>query len=117
MLGARPDEVRARITELDQAIDEQLAQAQLERPDAAMAASMSATPMADVRATCDHSASTSCQDVCTLSDSICDNAESICELAAELPGDAWASEKCDSAKASCKRATERCCDGQCAAMP
>ena len=50
-----------------------------------------------------------CTDVCTLKDDICDNAESICRIADELGDDAWAQEKCKSAKASCKEATEKCC--------
>jgi hypothetical protein len=52
----------------------------------------------------------SCSEICDLAGAICDNAESICEIADELAGDAWAREKCDSAKASCKEATQRCCD-------
>lgn len=51
-----------------------------------------------------------CQDICTLKDAICDNAQSICRIAGELDGDAWADEKCKSAKASCKEATEKCCE-------
>jgi hypothetical protein len=82
-----------------------------------MAASMAATPMADARTTCEHVPSDRCEDVCKLSGSICDNAESICELAAQLPGDAWAEERCGAAKASCQRASERCCSGECAATP
>lgn len=50
-----------------------------------------------------------CGDVCDLGDAICDNAESICSIADELDNDAWAREKCDSAKASCREAQERCC--------
>jgi hypothetical protein len=50
-----------------------------------------------------------CYDVCSLADAICDNAERICSIAAETPGDAWAAEKCDSAKASCREAKDRCC--------
>jgi hypothetical protein len=50
-----------------------------------------------------------CTDVCTLKDDICDNAESICRIADELGDDAWAQEKCKSAKASCKQATDKCC--------
>ncbi len=49
-----------------------------------------------------------CNDVCDLGDAICDNAESICAIADEL-NDAWAREKCDSAKASCREAQQRCC--------
>ncbi|HTE55521.1 MAG TPA: hypothetical protein VK698_31925 [Kofleriaceae bacterium] len=51
-----------------------------------------------------------CQDICTLKDAVCDNAQSICRIAGELGGDAWADEKCKSAKASCKEATEKCCE-------
>ena len=50
-----------------------------------------------------------CQDVCSLAGAICENADSICRIAGELPGDTWAEGKCDSAKASCKEAKERCC--------
>ncbi len=50
-----------------------------------------------------------CSDVCGLADAICDNAETICAIAAELGGDPWAAQKCDSAKASCREAKERCC--------
>ncbi|MBZ0238112.1 MAG: hypothetical protein K8M05_37730, partial [Deltaproteobacteria bacterium] len=49
-----------------------------------------------------------CSDVCDLGDAICDNAESICGIADEL-NDPWAREKCDSAKASCREARQRCC--------
>lgn len=114
-LSGRPDDLRARIAELDAAIARDLGVAQIDAPDAATAAEMSATPLADVRLTCDHTPSERCQDVCKLSGSICDNAESICDLAAQLPGDAWAAERCGAAKAACQRATERCCSGQCAA--
>jgi hypothetical protein len=50
-----------------------------------------------------------CTEVCTLKDDICDNAESICRIADQLGDDAWARGKCNSAKASCKEATEKCC--------
>lgn len=50
-----------------------------------------------------------CTDVCTLKDDICDNAESICRIAGQLGDDAWARDKCNSAKASCKEATDKCC--------
>jgi len=51
-----------------------------------------------------------CQDTCNLKDAICDNAQDICRIAGELDGDAWADEKCRSARASCKEATEKCCE-------
>jgi hypothetical protein len=50
-----------------------------------------------------------CGDVCDLGDAICDNAESICGIADDLGNDPWARDKCDSAKASCREAQERCC--------
>jgi hypothetical protein len=51
-----------------------------------------------------------CTEICDLAGAICDNAESICAIADELGNDPWAREKCDSAKASCKEATETCCE-------
>ena len=50
-----------------------------------------------------------CTDVCVIKDAICDNAEDICRIASEIPNDHWARDKCNSAKASCKEARERCC--------
>lgn len=50
-----------------------------------------------------------CDDVCGLSEAICENAESICGIAAELAPDDWAEQKCNSAKASCREAKQRCC--------
>jgi hypothetical protein len=116
-LGGRPDEMRAKIAQLDEEILRDMQEAQVEPPDATMSASMASTPMADVRQVCEHAPGDRCEDVCKLSGSICDNASSICDIAAQLPGDAWAEERCGAAKASCKRATERCCSGDCAKMP
>lgn len=50
-----------------------------------------------------------CTDVCTLKDDICDNAASICRIANDLGDDDWAQNRCKSAKASCKEATDKCC--------
>ena len=50
-----------------------------------------------------------CQEICTLKDAICDNAERICELADDLGDDPWADDKCESARGSCREATEQCC--------
>jgi hypothetical protein len=116
-LSGRPDDLRAQIRELDARIDEEMGRARVERPDGAAAASMASTPMAEVRSVCEHVPSDRCEDVCTLSTSICDSATSICTLADQLPGDAWAAERCGAAKASCRRATERCCAGECAPAP
>ena len=58
-----------------------------------------------------HPVPPSCGDVCSLADAICDNAETICTLADELgKDDKWAQDKCDSAKASCRDAKQRCCN-------
>ena len=51
-----------------------------------------------------------CQDTCSLKDAICYNAEKICRIASDLGNDTWAESKCDSAKASCKEATTKCCE-------
>jgi hypothetical protein len=51
-----------------------------------------------------------CIDTHKLEGSICKNAGRICELASELGNDDWATEKCDSGKASCKEATTKCVD-------
>jgi hypothetical protein len=58
-----------------------------------------------------------CHEVCELAGSICDNARAICQLADELPGDAWAADRCGSAKASCREAEQRCCDCRPKGMP
>ena len=50
-----------------------------------------------------------CTDVCNLADAICDNATRICEIAAQIPENMWAQEKCTSGKTSCFQARKRCC--------
>lgn len=58
-----------------------------------------------------HAEPKQCADVCSLATAICDNAETICSIADELgKDDAFAQEKCSSAKASCKEAKQRCCN-------
>lgn len=66
-------------------------------------------PTAPTQATC-HPASETCAQACTLSGSICDNAKKICEIANELPGDAWASNKCVEGNETCAAAKKHCCD-------
>lgn len=56
-----------------------------------------------------HVAPPACTDICDLAEAICENATNICAIAAELAPDAWAEEKCTSAKASCKEAKQQCC--------
>jgi hypothetical protein len=53
--------------------------------------------------------SQNCISTCKIEDSICKNADSICRLAANLGND-WATEKCNSGKASCQEANEKCAD-------
>ncbi|MBL8625303.1 MAG: hypothetical protein JNK64_28590 [Myxococcales bacterium] len=69
-----------------------------------------ASAMTTAANACTPDGSQACTDVCTLATSICDNATKICDLAAQLPGDAWAVERCDSGKATCAKAATRCCD-------
>ncbi|MDB4959037.1 MAG: hypothetical protein JWO36_6606 [Myxococcales bacterium] len=61
---------------------------------------------------CRPASNDACRDSCTLSDSICGNAQRICTLAQQLPGDAWAAEKCTSGKAVCEAAHDKCCHCQ-----
>jgi hypothetical protein len=108
---------RAQIDALDREIANDMAKANLAQPatapctGAACAAAMSApfvTPTAtDLQ--CRPAATQHCTDVCTLSTSICNNQQKICDLAKQLPGDDWAANKCESARASCKAANELCC--------
>jgi hypothetical protein len=58
---------------------------------------------------CEASSEKACQDTCELRSAICEAAESICGLAADLPGDLWAQEKCQNGRASCAEAEELCC--------
>ena len=53
-----------------------------------------------------------CKQTCTLSDSICSNAKKICSIAAQLPNDSWATQKCSDASATCDAARRRCCECQ-----
>jgi len=80
-------------------------------PEPAAVVAMHAQSVGAAAAVCPdgHEPSPTCSDVCELGDAICDNAESICAIAADLGNDPWAKEKCDSAKASCREAKERCC--------
>jgi hypothetical protein len=58
---------------------------------------------------CRPAASPACRDTCTLATAICKNQQRICELAAQLAGDDWAANKCETARASCTAAHDRCC--------
>jgi hypothetical protein len=59
---------------------------------------------------CTRAETDTCKEMCTLSDDICSDAQKICDLAATLPGDPWAKDKCDSAQATCDDARHRCCE-------
>ena len=47
-------------------------------------------------------------DTCKISNDICVNADRICDIAADLGGDAWADEKCESATMACEEAAQQC---------
>lgn len=81
-------------------------------PDAQQLAEVRRQPVSQSLRTCDSAVpprTPICDDMCSLKDAICDNATAICDIARELNGDSWAYGKCNSAKASCKEASERCC--------
>jgi len=53
-----------------------------------------------------------CEDTCRVAQDICDNADYVCNLSDQLaksPHHKWAVEKCASARASCKEASQKCC--------
>lgn len=116
------DGTHARIAELDQEIDAELAKLELKRPDVPPnacvqppcgAEPLAAPPNPTAAATCRPGPSDRCKDSCKLSDSICENAAKICELATLLGGnDAYANGKCASGKASCDVAGQSCCSCQ-----
>ncbi|CAN5832722.1 hypothetical protein BH11MYX3_BH11MYX3_22320 [soil metagenome] len=122
--GAIASPERMEIARLDAAIDAELAKRH--QPAAAepqcsgvglgcagaadTATSMGVTPQVQRDPTCTPGPSDTCQDSCTLSDSICSNAGKICSLAKQLgDADAWANEKCAKGTQSCKRAETTCC--------
>jgi hypothetical protein len=111
---------RSRIEALDRQIADDMARAQIPPvaapcSGAACAEAMSrpfATPTPESRQAdpqCRPSATPACTDTCTLATSICSNQQKICDLAHQLEGDDWAAGKCESARASCKAANDRCC--------
>jgi hypothetical protein len=111
------EEPRAQIEALDREIASEMAKAQVAQPAIALctgpacAAAMSepfAAPTT-IDSVCHPAQSQRCKDVCTLSTSICNNQQKICDLARQLPGDDWAANKCESARASCKASNESCC--------
>ena len=59
---------------------------------------------------CKPGASDTCQDSCTLSDSICRSSDRICDIAHQLGDhDAYANDKCVRGSQSCQASKQRCC--------
>ena len=60
--------------------------------------------------TCKPAQTETCNQSCTLKESICTNAGKICSIAADLGGkDQFANETCNRGSASCDAAKKRCC--------
>lgn len=115
--GAGLGDPRGQIRSLDAHIDQQLGEMGLDPPsDGDVTAAMVgprtwAFPESTAIDTCaTPPTGEQCGDVCTLTDAICDDAKKICDLADQLGGDAWATQKCESGKLSCEKSTERCCE-------
>ena len=111
-MAARPDELHGRIEELSQDIAQRLAQDNVPAPTTADVEAARPVAMDAAAGVCTPPPvpSSSCDDVCKLGDAICDDAHRICDLSDQLPGDAWAADKCAGGKASCERAKQRCCE-------
>jgi hypothetical protein len=97
------------IAELDRLIAADVAAQGGAAPSPQAVADAHTMSILDAAGVCVRPLGDTCGDVCTLSDSICANAGKICDLAARLPGDAWAEERCDAGKAACLEAAQRCC--------
>jgi hypothetical protein len=113
MTGRPTDEIR----DLDAQIGQQMADLGLTPPSDAEVTEMIAQsstpelPASSVVDACEQPPQADgCGDVCTLADSICTNAKRICDLADQLPGDEYASQRCAAGRGSCDRAKTRCCD-------
>ena len=107
-----PSDPHAAIEYYAEQIEAQRRQMQL--PEAVLPMSTQPTaplpPHAGEDATCHPAASSSCGDVCRLSDTICDNSGKICKIADDIGDDEWAAGKCASAKQTCGDAHKRCCE-------
>jgi hypothetical protein len=110
-------DAHAEIEALDRQIADELVRAQIAQPAAAACAgpacrAVLSEPFVTPTRTdpqCRPAASDRCNDTCTLATSICTSQDKICRLAKQLDGDDWAARKCETARASCKAAHERCC--------
>ena len=113
MTGRPTEEIR----DLDAQIGQQMADLGLAPPSDAEVTEMMAQsstpalPATSVVDACEQPPQADgCGDVCTLADSICGNAKRICDLADQLPGDEYATQRCTAGRGSCDRAKTRCCD-------
>lgn len=104
-----PDASHNAIVALDQQIAADVAAQGGTEPTPEAIEAASTMSIADAAGVCVRPLGDVCGDSCRLSDSICSAASEICKLAAQLPGDAWASGRCDAGKASCSDSARRCC--------
>jgi hypothetical protein len=114
-----PDDVRAQLAALDQAITDDMQKLSEPRPAPPVAPcvencadqmSGAATTATQADPTCTPGKGDTCTQACTLKDSICTNAGKICSIASDLGGnDAYANETCNRGSASCEAAKKRCC--------
>ena len=116
-MGGSAGDAHSQIEQLASQIDAQRAQMALPEPPHVATMSAHATPMSNTPNSrtdnqCHPGTSDTCQDSCKLADSICESAQKICNLAQQLPGDAWASGKCESGKSTCDAAHQKCCGCQ-----
>lgn len=107
-----PPDPRAEIDALDRAIDADLARLSMERPVVTLGGAW--TPMSEPPRVgdpqCTPPSTEVCTDACGLADSICASAGRICAIAGDLGGqDRHANDRCESGKASCTAAKQRCC--------
>jgi len=113
--GAMPPDRHAEIDSLSQQIDDARRQLSLSAPVSSTATPVPAPAPFNVPVSfktddkCHPAQTQSCTDTCTISDTICSNSDKICKLAAELVGDTWAAQKCDTAKQTCDAAHAKCC--------
>jgi hypothetical protein len=104
------------IARLAEELDQQRRELALPAPTATTYGSPNVAPVpSDAHATipaaeCHRGTSETCTQACTLSTKICDNAQKICDIAKELPGDAWAEQKCSEGNQTCAAAKTRCCE-------
>jgi hypothetical protein len=114
--GERGENERVQIRALDREITDAMARAQLPPIESSCSGAACAEAMSTPFVTpsqqdpqCRPANNPKCTDTCSLAGSICTNQQKICDLAQQLDGDEWAAGKCDSARASCKAAHEKCC--------